>query len=144
MGGGGEARASICRAAGWPGHACPGLESRRNSRRGSGAAVVRRGGGGADEGGPGVSGATAERKTRRWLAGLLARSERGVREERAQERGSAGVGPAGPRGERNGLAGAKLLGRGKRKKRSWAGLAWVRFGFEFGVFFSYFLSLFYF
>ena len=62
----------------------------------------------------------------------------------AQERGSAGAGPAGPRGERNGPAGAKLLGRGKRKKRSWAGLAWVRFGFEFGVFFSYFLSLFYF
>ena len=33
MGGGGEARASICRAAGWPGRACPGWEARRETRR---------------------------------------------------------------------------------------------------------------
>ena len=68
--------------------------------------------------GPGRQGGT-----RRWVAGLLARSERGVREERAQERGSAGAGPAGPLGERNGPAGAKLLGRGEREKElGWVGL----------------------
>ena len=60
--------------------------------------------------GPGRQGGT-----RRWLAGLLARSERGVREERAQKRGSAGAGPAGPR------AGEESRAREK-------GLGWVSLG----------------
>jgi hypothetical protein len=105
-----RSQGAICRAAGWPGHGCPGLESRRNSRRGSGAAVVRRGEGGADEGGPGVSGATAERKTwrgekwaptsgpgvaagrvargaeKRWLAGLVARARAELGREAARAR----------------------------------------------------------
>ena len=108
------------------------------------AGLLRRGGEEASKRGPRVSGRKKRARrgrncwcagpgrqggTRRWLAGLLARSKRGVREERAQERGGAVAGPAGPRAGEESRAREKGLG--------WVGLGlpvlglgWVLFSFS--------------
>ena len=112
MGGGGEAWAPICRAAGWLGRACPGRKARRESRRAGRGHCARKGT--SLTAGPGLSAAGRARAVR------LAGGSKGVAE--CLVRGLRGasysawywvrlvVGRAGPRGE----FGPRTGGRGSQ------------------------------
>jgi len=101
MVGGGEARASICRAAEWPGRACPGWEARRETRRDG------RGRCAAEEGDDRRARAVSERGRRTGVGGASDALGPGGR-ERARAEESGGV--SGPSGAE--VAGLESLGRG--------------------------------
>ena len=126
MGGGGEARAPICRAAGWPGRACPGRKARRESRRAGRGGCARKGT--SLTAGPGPSGARGRREALTSWAQLA-----------GSARGRTGVGAGRAEGRKLGRRASRAesvrveTGPCGEKKGPLAGLDWwVGFGFGLG------------